>query len=51
MFVDVKAVREEEWLDASAARKLLKRAIGELFFQQRADKGHALVRVRLMFDS
>jgi hypothetical protein len=51
MFVDVKVGHDVEPLDVSAVQKLLKPAFGELFFQQRADKGYALVRVRLMFDS
>jgi hypothetical protein len=51
MFIDVKVGHDVEPLDISALQKLLKLAIGELFFQQRADKGYPLVRVRLMFDS
>jgi hypothetical protein len=40
MFIDVKVEHGVEPPDASAAQKLLKPAIGELFFQQRADKGY-----------
>jgi len=41
MFIDVKVGRDVEPVGASAVQKLLKPAIGELFFQQRADKGYA----------